>query len=77
MLRMEDEIAAKVHRMRELHEKFSQGHYQEMNDNYSDHFIGRLYMPAEDKVLTFTGEEIKQGNQQAADYYHGKELKFI
>ncbi|QTM99084.1 hypothetical protein ERJ70_07085 [Sediminibacillus dalangtanensis] len=48
-----------------------------MNDNYSDHFIGRLYMPAKDKVVTFTGEKIKQGNKQAADYYQGKELKFV
>ncbi|WP_053220012.1 DUF4440 domain-containing protein [Virgibacillus senegalensis] len=47
-----------------------------MNDHYSDHFVGKLYMPREDKVQTFTGEEIKRGNKEAAAYNYGKDIKF-
>ncbi|WP_026570675.1 hypothetical protein [Sediminibacillus terrae] len=76
-MRIEEEVAAKVYRMRELHEDFSRGCYQEMNDNYSNHFTGKLYMPAIGEVRTFTGEEIKEGNKEAASYYKGKKITFI
>lgn len=75
-LNMEAEVTAKVYRMRELHEEFSKGNYEEMNDNYSDDFQGWLYMPWNEEVEFFNAEEIKQGNQEAAAYYKGKKLKF-
>jgi ketosteroid isomerase-like protein len=63
--------------MRELHENFSNGNFQEMNEMYSEDFQGWFYMPREDKVQFFNSEQIKQGNQGASEYYKDKKIKFI
>lgn len=76
-MNMEAEVAVQVDRMRELHDDFSNGNYEEMNSYYSDDFQGWLYMPSKGQVEFFNAKEIKQGNQEAAAYYKGKKIKFI
>lgn len=60
----------------ELHEAFSSGHYEQMNDYYSSDFTGWMYMPRDGKVVFFNGDEIKEGNQEAAKHYEGKKIRF-
>lgn len=74
---IEAEVSKRVYQMRELHEEFSNGRFEEMNDLYSDDFKGWLYIPSKDKVELYNAEQIKQGNKEAAKSYQGKEIKFI
>ncbi|MGP4106780.1 hypothetical protein [Virgibacillus sp. L01] len=74
---IENEIATRVYRMRELHENFSNGSFNEMNKYYSKEFQGYLYMPDKDQVKLFNAEQIKEGNKGAALHYKGKHIKFI
>ncbi|WP_079526253.1 DUF4440 domain-containing protein [Halobacillus hunanensis] len=74
---IENEVASRVYRMRELHEDFSKGRYDEMNEYYSKEFQGYLYMPDQDQVELFNFEQIKEGNESAAAHYKGKDIRFI
>ncbi|KGP73387.1 hypothetical protein [Pontibacillus yanchengensis] len=71
------EVANQIYRMRELHEDFSKGNYQEINEYYSKDFQGYLYMPDEDQVELFNASQIKEGNQNAASHYEGKDIRFV
>ncbi|MFD2129790.1 DUF4440 domain-containing protein [Pseudogracilibacillus auburnensis] len=74
---IEAEVSKRVYQMRKLHEEFSNGRFEEMNDLYSDDFKGWLYIPSKSKVELYNAEQIKQGNKEAAKSYQGKEIKFI
>ncbi|UOQ92663.1 hypothetical protein MUO14_19920 [Halobacillus shinanisalinarum] len=74
---IENEVATRVYRMRELHENFSNGCFDEMNGYYSGEFQGYLYMPDKDQVEFFNAEQIKEGNKGAATHYKGKNIKFL
>ncbi|MBO1005800.1 DUF4440 domain-containing protein [Pseudogracilibacillus auburnensis] len=74
---IEAEVSKRVYQMRKLHEEFSNGRFEEMNDLYSDDFKGWLYIPSKNKVELYNAEQIKQGNKEAAKSYQGKEIKFI
>lgn len=73
---IEIEVAKHVYRLMELHEAFSDGNYDEMNDYYSNDFTGWMYMPRNGEVVFLNGDEIKEGNQEAAKYYEGKKIRF-
>ncbi|MRG87170.1 Cif family virulence factor [Salinibacillus xinjiangensis] len=73
---IEQELSKNVFKMMDLHNKFSEGLYEEMNSLYSNDFQGRLYMPWVDEVRHFNAENIKEGNKSAAEYYKGKNIQF-
>src|SRR5690625_2427143 len=75
-MKMEDEVAVQINRMQELHEDFSKGNFKEMNEYYAEDFQGWLYMPGDDNVHFFNASQIKQGNENAAAYYKGEDIKF-
>lgn len=74
---IEHEVSEKVFKMMELHCRFSEGMYEEMNSLYSDDFQGWLYMPRVDALEQYDAHGIKEGNRQAADYYKGKNIQFV
>ncbi|SDQ92055.1 hypothetical protein [Virgibacillus salinus] len=74
---IENEIATSVYRMRELHENFSNGSFNEMNKYYSKEFQGYLYMPGKDQVKLFNAEQIKEGNKGAAFIIKGNTLSLF
>ena len=71
-MNVELEVATQVYRMRELHEKFSLGEFEEMNSLYSNDFQGWLFMPSTGKVELYDVEQIRDGNKGAAEYYRNK-----
>ncbi|MGE6256689.1 DUF4440 domain-containing protein [Heyndrickxia sporothermodurans] len=73
----ESEVASQVYRMRELHEHFSNGLYEEMNALYSDEFQGWLYIPSTGKLELYDANQIREGNKEAAEYYKGKRIQFV
>jgi len=44
-LTIEQEVSNEVYKMMDLHQKFSEELFEEMNGLYSDDFQGWLYMP--------------------------------
>ncbi|MGE8205605.1 DUF4440 domain-containing protein [Heyndrickxia sp. NPDC080065] len=76
-MNIESEVATQVYRLRELHENFSEGKFEEMNALYSDEFQGWLYMPISGELEFYNAEQIRKGNQEAAEYYKNKNIKFI
>lgn len=75
-MNIELEVAAKIYRMRELHERFSLGKFEEMNALYSNEFQGWLFTPSTGKVERYNAEQIRDGNKGAAQYYLNKDIKF-
>lgn len=74
---IETELSAKVYHLMTLYEEFSDGKYEEMNGLYSDDFQGWLYMPRVGNVELFDVEKIRLGNEEAANYYKGKKVRFV
>ncbi|WP_047984386.1 DUF4440 domain-containing protein [Ornithinibacillus californiensis] len=74
---IEQELSTKVYKMMDLHQKFSEGQYEEMNRLYSDDFQGWMYMPWVDELEHCNAESIREGNKHAAEYYKGKDIQFI
>ncbi|WP_100011234.1 hypothetical protein [Lentibacillus sediminis] len=75
-MRIEQEVSNKIYRLMELHQEFANGKYKEMNELYSDDFQGWLYMPRGGKVEKLDVKDIKEGNEEAANYYKGKKIQF-
>lgn len=74
---IESELSSQIYRLGELHNDFRNGEFEEMNTLYSDEFQGILYMPSTGKMEMYNAEQIKKGNEDAAHYYKGKNIKFI
>ncbi|WP_430787094.1 hypothetical protein VBD025_15545 [Virgibacillus flavescens] len=74
---IEQEVSTKLYKMMELHQKFSEGLFEEMNSLYSYDFQGWLYMPWVGELEQFNAESIKEGNRLAAEYYKGKDIHFV
>lgn len=74
---IEQEVSQNVFRMMELHCKFADGLYEEMNRMYSDDFQGWLYMPRVGELERYDAVRIREGNQQAAEYYNGRNIQFV
>lgn len=74
---IESEVANQIYRMMQLHENFSIGSYEEMNTMYADDFQGMLYIPHMGEVEHYNAEQIRAGNKEAAEFYKGKNIKFI
>lgn len=74
---IEQVVSTKVYTMMDLHQKFSDGLFDEMNSLYSDDFQGWLYMPWVGELEHYDAESIKEGNRLAAEYYKGKDIQFI
>ncbi|MFD1739202.1 hypothetical protein ACFSCX_22220 [Bacillus salitolerans] len=74
---IEQEISNEIYKMMHLHQKFSEGKFEELNNLYSDDFQGWLYMPWVGELEHFNAASIKKGNRLAAEYYKGKDITFI
>ncbi|KOR89578.1 nuclear transport factor 2 family protein [Paenibacillus solani] len=74
---IESELSSQIYRLEELHNNFANGDYEELNSLYSDEFQGILYMPSTGKIEIYNAEQIRKGNEDAAHYYQGKNIKFI
>ncbi|MUK87898.1 hypothetical protein GMD78_05730 [Ornithinibacillus sp. L9] len=74
---IEQEVSSEVYKMMDLHQKFSEGLFEEVNSFISDDFQGMLYMPWNGEVKQFNSESIREGNRLASQYYKGKDIQFV
>lgn len=74
---IEAEVAKRVYRYIELHEKeFSLGQAAEMNSMISEQFEGWLFRPSVGHMERYDAAALRAGNEKAADYYKGKPVRF-